>query len=189
MVDLDELERRWHASPVRDDGAVHLLVVRGGDERHVTRDHIELTPEGGITGDRWASSPPSDPEAAVSLIERRVVDLLTGGDPERWHVPGDNLVVDLDLSIAALPVGTRLHAGTALLEITAKPHLGCKKFRARLGDDAFAWVNDATRRDRRLRGIVARVVAAGVLARGARLVRPAATALPETSGAAAGQTG
>ena len=85
------------------------------------------------------------------------------GDREHWPLFGDNLIVDLDLSEAALPAGTRLAVGTACVEITAEPHLGCRKFTARFGQEAQQWVNDKSRREFRLRGIYARVIAPGLL--------------------------
>lgn len=77
------------------------------------------------------------------------------------HLPGDNFLVDFDLSDAAAPAGTRLQLGSALIEITTTPHLGCKKFRQRFGDDALQWVNDERTALRRLRGVNARVLASG----------------------------
>ncbi|HVK73385.1 MAG TPA: MOSC domain-containing protein [Kofleriaceae bacterium] len=169
--DLDLLERRWRATAPIDDGTIHLLVVRVGNGRHDTPARLELSPEDAVAGDRWPTDPRGFPDTQVSLIERRVVELVAGPDRSRWHLPGDNLVVDLDLSLAALPVGTHLRAGTARIEITAKPHTGCTKFRARLGDEAFRWVNAPEHRDRRLRGVYARVVAPGIIAATDRVVR------------------
>jgi MOSC domain-containing protein YiiM len=93
----------------------------------------------------------------------RVVDLIRL-DGVALEASGDNLLVDLDLSETALPVGTRLRIGTAVLEVSAEPHTGCKKFRERFGLDALKWVND--HRDRRLRGMNCRVLEAGTVAVG-----------------------
>ena len=82
--------------------------------------------------------------------------------------PGDNFLVDLDLSDEALPVGTKLRLGEALLEVSPAPHTGCKTFRERFGLEALAWVND--HRDRRLRGMNCRVVEAGAVAVGDSVV-------------------
>jgi MOSC domain-containing protein YiiM len=171
MLDHDELERRWQAGAAIDDGTIHVIVVRKGSDVHETPARIALSPEHGLDGDRWSASTPPDPDAALSLIERRVAALLTDHDPARLHVPGDNLVVDLDLSFAALPLGARLRIGTALVEISAKPHAGCDKFRARLGDEALRWVNARERRDRRLRGVYAKILEAGLAAVGDRIRR------------------
>lgn len=131
---------------------------------------VELSPELGVVGDRWLTHPTRSEESHVSFIDCRVANLLTGGDPKRLHLPGDNFHVDLDLSVEALPVGTRLRVGSAVVEITAKPHAGCKKFRARLGDDALRWVNDHELRTRRLRGVYGRVVTAGTVMMGDAIV-------------------
>lgn len=165
---FEEFEARWSAT-TPGDSTVRLLVVRLGDGAHDTPARIELTVDGAITGDRWRDKP--EPEAQVTLMERRVIDLLVDGDRARWHVPGDNLVVDLELSVDVLPPGTRLAIGSTVLEITAKPHAGCHKFRARFGDEAIEWVNAKEHRGRRLRGVNAKVIEAGAIAVGDAIVR------------------
>ena len=46
------------------------------------------------------------------------------------------LYLDLDLSHANLPTGSRIQIGeSAVIEVTAKPHNGCAKFHRRFGDD------------------------------------------------------
>jgi MOSC domain-containing protein YiiM len=171
-MDIDELERRFAAIPAPpvDGGTVRLIVVRK-EGVHERPGRAVLSTERGVHGDRWADGEHPDPEAQVTLIERRVADLIGGCDPARLHVAGDNFVVDLDLSLDAMPVGTRLRLGTALLEITAKPHAGCNKFRARYGDDVLRWVNAHEHRPRRLRGVNARVVEDGEVAVGDRIAR------------------
>ena len=172
-MDPDELERRFTAvpAPPAEGGNVHLIVVRTGDGAHDQPARAVLSVERGVHGDRWAAGERPDTEAQVTLIERRVAELIAGGDRARLHVHGDNFVVDLDLSADALPVGTRLRLGAAVVEITAKPHLGCHKFRARYGDDVLAWVNAKAHRARRLRGVHARVVEGGEVAVGDRIAR------------------
>jgi MOSC domain-containing protein YiiM len=86
-------------------------------------------------------------------------------------VPGDNVIVELDLGEAALPVGTRLRLGSAVIEITAKVHAGCSKFRARMGDDALRWINAAPHRSRRLRGVFARIMSVGTVSVGDFVLR------------------
>jgi len=163
-VDVEHLITRWREALA--DGArsrrVELLVLRTSDDRHEMPGFVELDPERGLLGDRWAQAPNPHPEAQISLMDRRVVDALVAGDRARWHVPGDNIIVDADVSEAALPVGTRLRLGEAIVEVTAKPHAGCAKFCSRLGKDALAWVNAAGRRHLRLRGVYARVLSAGI---------------------------
>lgn len=144
-----------------------MLVVRVGDGAHTTPDRVSLSPEEGISGDRWGASQ-RDPDAQVSFIDRRVAELLVV-DRAWMHLPGDNVVVDLDLDVASLPVGTRLTVGTALVEITAKPHAGCTKFKERLGAEVLAWIKAPEHRDRRLRGVYAKILSAGEVAVGERV--------------------
>jgi MOSC domain-containing protein YiiM len=118
-----------------------------------------VTVEGGLVGDRWARGR-RDLDAQITLMNVRVAELIGGP----LDLPGDNFQVDLDLSEEALPVGTRLRLGEALLEVSPAPHTGCKKFRERFGLDALTWVND--HRDRRLRGMNCRVLEAGTVAVG-----------------------
>ncbi len=51
--------------------------------------------------------------------------------------------------------------GSAVLEITAEPHAGCKKFATRFGKDAAVFVNTPVGKDLHLRGLNAKVVQAG----------------------------
>jgi hypothetical protein len=168
VMSFDELERAWTALPfaTAGRGTVHLIVLRIGDGQHSLPWKVDLSPSVGVVGDRWLGSPNRTPEGQLSLIDSRVAQLLAGGKPEEAHLPGDNFHVDLDLSEDALPVGTQLRLGTALIEITAKPHAGCSKFSARVGEEALRWVNDKERRSRRLRGVYAKVIGAGTVSIG-----------------------
>ncbi|MCE9573805.1 MAG: hypothetical protein K8W52_11685 [Deltaproteobacteria bacterium] len=165
-----ELDRRWHAAITPRDGAIHALVARrGGGGAHELPARAPISVEHGLAGDRWYATSPRDPEAQLSLIDLRIVRALIE-DARELHVPGDNLVVDLDLGVAALPVGAELAIGAVVLAITAKPHTGCVKFRARLGGDALRWVNAAAARDERRRGVFARVITGGTIGVGDRVV-------------------
>jgi MOSC domain-containing protein YiiM len=87
--------------------------------------------------------------------------LLVAGDPERVALAGDQLFVDLDLSSANLSPGTRLSIGSAVIEVTPLPHLGCKKFVERFGVEAMRFANSEFGRRQNLRGINAKVVSSG----------------------------
>jgi MOSC domain-containing protein YiiM len=91
---------------------------------------------------------------------------LIAQDEARWPLAGDNLFVDLDLSVDNLPPGTRLSVGSALLEITEVPHKGCRKFSERFGVEATRFVNSRDGLRLHLRGIYARIVEPGVVAVG-----------------------
>ena len=113
------------------------------DERAVVAEaSIDLVD--GVIGDNWRArgnhrtfDGSADPLAQVTLVSSRVAAAIAGPH-DRWQLSGDQLFVDLDLSRANLPAGTRLAVGSAVLEVTPKPHRGCDKFRARFGTDALA---------------------------------------------------
>jgi MOSC domain-containing protein YiiM len=92
--------------------------------------------------------------------------LLVAQDPDRRVLAGDQLYVDLDLSPVNLPAGTRLAVGSAVIEVSEEPHLGCAKFAARFGKDAWRFVNSRVGRQLRLRGLNARIVASGTVCYG-----------------------
>lgn len=162
---IDQLEAAWAAAQPapRGDGTVRLICVRLGDGGHETPDRVGVTVEGGVEGDRWATGKRPDVDAQITLMNARVTELIAG-DGIPLDAPGDNFQVDLDLAEEALPVGTRLRIGSALLEISPAPHTGCKTFRTRFGLDALTWVN--SHRDLRLRGVNCRVLEAGSVAVG-----------------------
>jgi MOSC domain-containing protein YiiM len=91
---------------------------------------------------------------------------LIAGDRERWSLAGDQLYVDLDLSGDNLPPGTRLAVGSAVVEVTELPHLGCGKFTERYGTEARELVNSSEGVALNLRGINVRVVESGTVRRG-----------------------
>jgi hypothetical protein len=159
-----DFETSWRAADPapRGSGTVRLICVRREESVHDTPDRAELTLEDGLVGDRWATGK-RNLEAQVTLMNVRVAELVSL-DGQPLDLAGDNFQVDLDLSEDALPAGTRLRIGSALLEVSAEPHTGCKKFSARFGLDALLWVNE--HRDRRLRGMNCRVVEPGTVAVG-----------------------
>ena len=153
------------------EGTVELIACRPEEGERTLLEEAELDPELGLLGDMWHRRPSKrtgavNPEAQITLMNARATDLVAGGDRDRWALAGDQLYVDLDLSEASLPAGTRLAVGTAVLEVTDEPHTGCAKFRARFGSAALRLVNGAEHRHLRLRGLNARVVEPGVVRRG-----------------------
>ena len=143
-----------------DRGTVELIVRRPAvDEREVVEEG-ELDLVVGLVGDHWhlGASPIND--AQLTLMNARATELIARAR-ERWPLAGDQLYVDLDLSVDNLPAGSRLAVGEAVIEITAVPHTGCAKFSARFGTDALKFVNKSPGRELRLRGANARVVTPG----------------------------
>jgi MOSC domain-containing protein YiiM len=165
MRTRDELQRlyaqRTPAPLAR--GSVDLLVIRTAPNSHETPSAVEVTRAQGAVGDRWVNEPivKRDVERQLTLMMTSVAELVCDGQP--LHLPGDNLLVNLDLGSEALLIGSRLRVGDALLEVTPKPHTGCKKFLARFGEGAFAWINDEDGRARKLRGINCKVIDEGTI--------------------------
>lgn len=177
-LSYQELEAAWqtlHPGP-RDRGEVVLIVTRGSVAQmakadrppghHVLRaplhaqpEHVELSPVHGVIGDRWHAK--QSPDAQVSLTSLAVSRLVANGATDRYHLFGNNFIVDFDLSRDSLPVGSRLAIGTAIIEITAEPHAPCNRYQARFGKEARRWVDAEAHKDRHMRGRFARVITGG----------------------------
>jgi hypothetical protein len=160
-----------------DDGRLELVVRRPAvGEREVlpeaALDHVV-----GLVGDCWearGSSRTADgsanPDMQITLMSSRAAALIAGAR-DRWPLAGDQLYVDLDLSGANLPPGTRLAIGSAVVAVTDAPHTGCQKFVQRFGIDAARFVNSTVGRELNVRGINARVVVGGTVRPGDSVVK------------------
>jgi hypothetical protein len=161
---LDEIRR----SP-QDAGRVELIVRRpqGGEREVVPAGELDLVQ--GLVGDNWLArgsrhtqAGAAHPDMQLTVMNARAIALLAGGK-DRWPLAGDQLYVDLDLSVNNLPPGTRLGVGAAVIEVTEQPHTGCAQFSARFGPAAVAFVNSAAGKQLRLRGLNAKVVQPGIV--------------------------
>ena len=164
---LDEIR----SSPA-SAGTVELIVRRPAEDEREVLDEGMLDLDEGLVGDAWrrrgsSRSPDgsANPDAQLTLMNARAAAVITGS-PERWPLAGDQLYVDLDLSVDNLPAGTQLAVGDAVVEVTADPHTGCAKFSARFGTEALKFVNKSPGRELRLRGVNARVVTPGAVRSG-----------------------
>jgi MOSC domain-containing protein YiiM len=148
-------------------GTVELIARRQAEEERELLDEATLDPMHGLLGDRWFSSrrPGAGTDSQLTLMNARVAALVAG-TRERWALAGDQLYVDLDLSGANLPPGTRLEVGSAVLEVTPAPHTGCGKFVRRFGVDAQRFVNSGAGRELNLRGLNTRVLVGGTVRTG-----------------------
>ncbi|MEO6028044.1 MAG: MOSC domain-containing protein [Candidatus Binatia bacterium] len=171
---LVERSERMPAAP-RDAGRVVLLVTRVAGGRRACLDLVRLTADDGMPGDAWKRKTPDKPDAQLAVMQADVATLIAHGQP--LPLFGDNLFLDLDLSAANLPIGSRVRAGAAVLEVTPKAHNGCVKFKGRFGGDALRFVAHPERRHRNLRGIYLRVVEDGEVG-----VGDAVTVLRRTAG-------
>lgn len=165
-AELETFEASIRQAP-RESGPLVYLVRRPAvDEREVlVEGHLDLAL--GLIGDNWSartSSRTADgsphPDMQLNVMNARAIAAVAG-DESRWQLAGDQLFVDLDLSIENLPAGSRLALGDAVIEVTSQPHTGCGKFAQRFGSDALRWVNSPVGKELRLRGLNAKVVRPG----------------------------
>ena len=153
----------------KDQGTLELIVCRPQTGTREVLEQANLDLIEGLVGDSWrgrgSSRTPdgsADPQTQINIMNSRAVALLARSK-DRWQLAGDQLFIDLDLSAANLPPGTRLAIGSAVIEVTDKPHNGCKKFMERFGLDALELVNSPVGKQLHLRGINARIVHPGVI--------------------------
>lgn len=157
-----------------DQGVLEMIVRRPAENEREVLLEGRLDPACGLEGDTWSirgSSRSADgaahPEMQINIMNARVIALVAQ-DQQRWPLAGDQLFIDLDLSDDNLPPGARLGIGTAVIEITAQPHLGCHKFEARFGRAARQFVNWDLAKNLHLRGVNAKVIQSGVVRVGDR---------------------
>lgn len=153
-------------------GLVEMIVCRPEIGQRRVLEMAELTLSDGLRGDNWHVRPDSKapngrahPDMQLNLMNARVIDLVAGSR-QAWPLAGDQFYVDFDLSRENVPPGTRLQLGSAVLQVTSEPHLGCQKFQNRFGKDAVRFVNSDIGKLLNMRGINARVVVPGIVRTG-----------------------
>ncbi len=163
----------------RDGGRVVLVVRRPAVGVRELPERAMLDAAAGLAGDNWltrgSTTTPdgsAHPRRQVTVMNARVAELIARGT-ERMPLAGDQLYVDLDISVDNFPAGSLLTVGDAVLEVSEEPHLGCAKFVERFGAEAMRFVNSRLGRQLRLRGMNTRVVRPGIV----RLGDPATRSL------------
>jgi hypothetical protein len=153
----------------KDDGRIDMIVRRPDVEKREVLPEAKLDLIEGLVGDNWkvrgstsTIDGSSHPEMQINIMNSRAIALLAQ-EQERWQLAGDQLFIDMNLSAENIPAGTHLALGTAVIEITARPHTGCKKFAARFGQDAIKFVNSPLGKELHLRGVNARVIQSGTI--------------------------
>jgi MOSC domain-containing protein YiiM len=153
----------------KDQGILKMIVRRPAvDEREVLSEG-ELSLSEGLVGDTWKvrvskHSMDGQPHlyAQITVMNARAIELLAQ-DQDRWALAGDQLYIDFDLSDDNIPPGTRLAIGSAIIEVSAEPHTGCKKFSSRFGVEAMKFVNSPEGKRLHLRGINTKVIQGGTI--------------------------
>ncbi len=156
----------------KDNGTLMMIVRRPLDDEREVIGRGELDPLQGLVGDNWkvrgsrhTPDGSANTNAQITVMNARTIALLAQAE-ERWSLAGDQLYIDMDLSTDNLPPGTRLVIGSAVMEVSAEPHTGCKKFSSRFGVEAMKFVNSPEGKQLHLRGINAKVIQAGAIQAG-----------------------
>lgn len=167
MAECDAALDNILAAPA--EAAVETICFRPGFSQRDFRQELELSVEKGIVGERWLNgawlkledgSP--DPRIQVSILQRRVLDLCWR-DRDNVIYPGDTMIADMNLGEENLPVGQRIQAGTAILEVGSKFNDACAKWKVRHGRESFDWINKPDNIQHRLRGVLCKIVQDGVV--------------------------
>ena len=168
MTELEAGMDHIRQSP-KNDGILKMIVRRPNvDEREALYEG-ELSTTEGLVGDTWKSRGSSHTadgspsvNAQITIMNARAIALLAQ-DEEHWSLAGDQLYIDMDLSDDNIPPGTQLTIGSAIVEVSAQPHSGCKKFSSRFGVEAMKFVNSPEGKQLHLRGINTKVIQAGII--------------------------
>jgi len=148
----------------KDNGTLTLIVRRPQKDAREVLETGELDIEKGLVGDDWLNLD-GNYETQLAIMNSRIAALLAQ-DENRLKLAGDQLFIDLNLTDENLPAGTKISIGSAIIEVTAQPHNGCKKFVERFGLDAMKFVNSPVGKQYHLRGIYAKVVQSGTIRQG-----------------------
>jgi hypothetical protein len=168
-----------------------VLVVRRPEtgQRDLPQEAV-LDQVTGLEGDNWltrgSSSTPdgsADPDRQITVINARLAELVAGGT-EQMALAGDQLYVDLDISVDNLPAGSLLAVGEVVLRVSEAPHTGCAKFLERFGTEALRFVSSRMGRRLRLRGMNTRIVVPGTIRLGDPAVKADAQPAPVTQATA-----
>jgi hypothetical protein len=153
----------------KENGTLKMIVRRPVEDEREVVERGELDLSQGLVGDNWkrrgskhSVDGSANLDAQITIMNARTIELLAQ-EEKRWPLAGDQLYVDMDLSDDNLPPGTRLAIGSAIIEVSAVPHTGCKKFSARFGVEAMKFVNSPEGKRLHLRGINTKIVQPGVI--------------------------
>jgi hypothetical protein len=161
----------------KDRATIRQLCFRPARHAREFPDSLTLTRAAGVPGDRWLTDPwlrlpdgAPDPDIQVSILPARVLDLVWQPHDAAPH-PGDTIVADMDMSVANLPPGSLLMAGSAVLRVSPLFNDGCAKWAARYGAAAKTWITAPGHPELRLRGILCAVVQDGTVREGDVLLK------------------
>ncbi len=158
----------------KEAGPIEMIVRRPAEGVREAVDSAVLTTTDGLIGDNWVARVGEDGEpswkAQLTLMNARVADAVAVAR-DRWALAGDQVYVDMDLSMTNLPAGSRLRIGEAVIEVSAAPHTGCAKFAGRFGAEALRFANIGLGRENRFRGMNALIIEGGTIAVGDKITK------------------
>jgi len=156
LRDLSEL-----SVPPEGKGRVTGLVIRPSKGTRAVVDQMELSPDGGIHGDRWGKRSQRNRNRQVSAIRSDILHCLAGDTAA--ELSGDNLHLSFDLSETKLPVGSCLMVGEVCFRVSPEVHNPCGQFIDRFGQEAHDATLDSLWMQRRARGVLLEVVQGGTI--------------------------
>jgi MOSC domain-containing protein YiiM len=157
------------AAASKEEGRLDLIVMRPKPDARVVPESFEVRVADGLPGDHWIDGTgyvlddgSGDPDSQICMMMSGCIRAIAG-EIENWPPAGDNFFIDMDLTPANMPLGTRFAIGGAEFLVTELRHKGCQKFIDRYGRDACVFVNTGEGKFHRMRGIYARVTHNGVV--------------------------
>ena len=127
------------AAAPKDVGRLDLIVMRPEPNARVVPESFEVNAADGLPGDHWTDGEgyaledgSGDPDAQICMMMSGCIRAIAG-DKANWPPAGDNFFIDMDLTPANMPPGTRFAIGTAEFVVSPLPHNGCQQFFIRLG--------------------------------------------------------
>ena len=138
---------------------VGYLVARNLDGSREVLPDVQLDETKGVVPDRWYVDPKRSLDEQIAAMNHQVAEYFANGQSLTLY--GDSLFLDIDMREDRLPIGSTLHIGQCILQVTPEPHNPCAKFRDRFGRPAF--VVCARNKHLNLRGVYLKVIQGGVV--------------------------
>jgi MOSC domain-containing protein YiiM len=166
MIELEAGMDYIRQSPM-DDGRLKMIARRPVDDEREVIERGELHHLEGLIGDNWkqrgskhSEDGSANSEAQITVMNARTIELLAQDEERASGRINFTLTWIWD---DQSPAGTHLAIGSAIIEVTAVPHTGCKKFSARFGVEALKFVNSPEGKRLHLRGINTKIVQPGII--------------------------